>query len=83
MFHVEWTHVKMKDQAVTSELDKFIQKELCSDAGKGVELQCTREYWAESDDPWATQLFRLTAEERKICHVRILSLSVTWERLEC
>ena len=27
-FHVEWTHVKMKDQALTSELDKFIQKEM-------------------------------------------------------
>ena len=60
-FHVEWTHVKMKDQVVTSELDKFIQKEMCITAGKGVELQCAREYWAESDNPRATQLFKLTA----------------------
>ena len=64
-FHVEWTHVKMKDQALTSDLDKFIQKQMCIDAGKGVELQCAREYWAESDDPRATQLFQLTEEERE------------------
>ena len=34
MFHVEWTHVKMNDEAVTSELDKFIQKKICIDAAR-------------------------------------------------
>ena len=58
---MEWTHVNMKNQAVTSELDKFIQKEMCIDTGKGVE----RDHWAESDDPRATQLFKLTEEERE------------------
>ena len=43
-FHVDWTHVKMKDQALTSDLDEFIQKQMCIDAGKGVELQCAQEY---------------------------------------
>ena len=38
---------------------------MCIEAGKGVELQCAREYWCESDDPRATELFKLTEAERE------------------
>ena len=64
-YHVEWTHVKMERQKLTSKLDKFMQREMCIEAGKGVELQCAREYWSESDDPRATKLFKPTEEERE------------------
>ena len=55
----------MQKQQPTTALDKHIVRQMCVDAGAGVELQCTREYWSESEDPRATQLLKLTEQERE------------------
>ena len=64
-FHVEWTHVQMKDQQPTSSFDKHILNLMCKNAAKGVYLQCASEYWDENSNPRATQLHKLTHDERK------------------
>ena len=62
-FHVEWSHTNMKKQTPTTALDTHLFKQMCVDAGAGVEMQCAREYWCESDNPRATQLFKVSEEE--------------------
>ena len=64
-FHVPWTHVNMQKQKPTTALDHLLLKNMCSEAAKGLFLQCTGEYWLESENPRATQLHRLTEEERR------------------
>ena len=64
-YHVKWTHVSMENQQPTTAFDKYTIKKMCIDAGAGVEMQCAREYWSESDNPRATQLFKLTEEDRE------------------
>ena len=65
-YHVKWTHVIMQKQQPTNALDKYIVRQMCVDAGAGVEMQCAREYWSESEDPQATQLFKLTEERENL-----------------
>ena len=55
----------MKKQKPSSPLDAYMQKQMCINAGAGVELHCARENWSESIYPRATQLFKLTEEERE------------------
>ena len=64
-YHVNWTHICMRKQQPNTPLYIYLLKQMCIDAGAGVELQCAREYWSESDDPRATQLFKLTENERE------------------
>ena len=55
----------MKKQKPSSPLDAYMQKQMCINAGAGVEFHCASEYWSESIYPRATQLFKLTEEERR------------------
>ena len=66
-YHVPWTHVDMDKQKPETELDKFILDEMCVKAAKGVELQCSREYWDDIDEDKlrATSIKNLSSEERK------------------
>ena len=66
-YHVPWTHVNMNKQKPESDLDKFILDEMCLKAAKGIELQCSREYWADTNDvkERATSLKNLTVEQRR------------------
>ena len=65
-FHVEWPRTNKKKQTPTTALDAHLLKHVCVDAGAGVEMQCTREYWCESDNPRATQLFNFKLSEEKL-----------------
>ena len=65
-YHVEWTHVKMKDNVPQSDLDHYILGEMCKQAAVRVELQCKREYWSDdSDNLRATAVNVLTSDQRK------------------
>lgn len=65
-YQVPWTHVNMVNNASSSDLDKHILARMCIDAAKGVKMQCEREYWLEgTEGVRATQVHKLTAEERK------------------
>jgi len=64
-FHVPWTHVNMSLQEPTSPFDHHLLKMMCEHAAKGVEMQCAKEYWEDSDAPRATQLHKLKDDERK------------------
>ena len=44
LYHVEWTHVSMKENGPRSELENFLLEQMCLQAAVGVELQCKREY---------------------------------------
>ena len=55
----------MLNQKPTSDLDNHLLKCMCIEAAKGVELQCVREYWAETENPRTTQLHKLTPSERE------------------
>ena len=37
-YHVEWTHVNMKDNGPQSDLDHYLLGEMCIQAARGVEL---------------------------------------------
>ena len=66
-YHVPWKHVDMDKQKPDTELDKFILDEMCVNAAKGIELQCSREYWddIEEDKQRATSIKNLSTEERR------------------
>ena len=64
-YHVEWTHVNMSKQAPSSPLDHHLLKQMCIDAKAGIKMQCSREYWLESENPRASQIFKLSKEERE------------------
>ena len=49
-YQVPWTHVKVVNNAPSSDLDKHILAMMCIDAAKGVKLQSEREYWLEGSD---------------------------------
>ena len=56
----------MEKQKPSSELDNCLIDMMCKSAAAGLELQCSREYWSESEgDQRATALHNLSAEERK------------------
>ena len=46
-----WTHVCMKKQKPSSPLDAYMQKQMCINAGAGVEFHCVSSYWSESIYP--------------------------------
>ena len=48
--YVPWTHVAMDKQKLVSELDHYLMKMMCQAAAEGLELQCSREYWSETDE---------------------------------
>ena len=65
-YRVKWTHVQMNKQELESDLEQLIIKEMCTSAAEGLELQCSKEYWASGDQRLrATQLHKLTEDERK------------------
>ena len=67
-YHVPWTHVDMEKQKPTTELDKFILDDMCTNAAKGVKLQCSREYWdthLNEDGQRASSIQNLNIGERK------------------
>ena len=64
-YKVEWTHVKMNQNVPTTDLDHYFLSQMCLAAAKGVKLQCSREYWEESDENVrATQIHKLSETER-------------------
>ena len=67
-YHVPWTHVDMEKQKPSTEHDKFILDDMCTNAAKEVKLQCSREYWdthLNEDGQRATSIQNLNIEERK------------------
>ena len=64
-FKVPWTHVNMSQQTPTSPLDYHLLNSMCIAAAEGIRVQCAREYWAEDENPQATQLHKLSYQERK------------------
>ena len=65
---VNWTHVKVTSSTdPLTELEEHILKQMCFKSAKGVKLQCSREYWDNTDNaaPGATQLHLLENNERK------------------
>ena len=64
-YHVPWTHIDMGKLAPESPLDHYLLKEMCKNAAEGVLLQCGREYWVDDEAPRATQIHKLTEEERE------------------
>lgn len=64
-YRVEWKHVDTKKLEPTSDLDILLTQKMLKDAASGVQLQCAREYWEGTDKPRATQIFKLTSEERE------------------
>ena len=60
-FHVEWSHTNMKKQTPTTALDAHLFKQMCVDAGAGVEMQCARNIGVNLiTQELATQLFKLS-----------------------
>ena len=49
-FIVPWTHVAMKNQVLTTELEHYLIKRMCSSAASGLEMQRAQEYWADDVD---------------------------------
>lgn len=62
---VKWTHVNISKMVPETDLDHLIIGEMCLQAAKGIELQCKREYWGDDTVRRATELHKLTPEERK------------------
>ena len=54
----------MEKQKPSSKLDNCLI-DMCKSAAAGLELQCSRGYWSESEDQRATALHKISAEERK------------------
>ena len=72
--------LKWKRIPPTTDLDHYIMSEMCLQAATGIELQCNREYWSDTNsEKRATAIHKLTAEERKnipnndLCCERYLS----------
>ena len=65
-YHVEWTHVAMKDMAPSSALDHHLLEKMAHASAAGVKMQCGREYFPDNElKPRATQLYKMSEEERK------------------
>jgi hypothetical protein len=63
-FTVSWTHIQTEKSTPTSSLDHLILNRICEEAAAGVERQCAREYWSDTENPRATQLHKLSEQER-------------------
>ena len=75
-YNVEWTHVDTDKLKPETPLDTLLLEKMCEEAAKGVHMQCAREYWEECEEPRATQLHKLTEDERK----RISTNNLSCER---
>ena len=64
-YHVPWTHIKTEILEPSSDLDKLLLKKMCKGAAEGIHMQCASEYWEDTDKPRATQLHKLSQDERK------------------
>lgn len=65
-YHIEWTHVHMKNHIPETDFEKYMLKELCHVAAEGIKLQCAREYWGDSQmHKRATEIFNLSDSEIK------------------
>ena len=63
-FNVERTQYQVRE--LTSDLEKLIVKKFCAHAAEVIKLQCGREYFPDDNaPPRATQLFKLSEEERE------------------
>ena len=64
-FHVPWKNVAMHQQKLESDLENYLIRDMCSSAAKGLELQCSREYWDDQgENQRATAIHMLTPEEQ-------------------
>ena len=64
-YHVPWTHIATEKLKPTSPLDLLLLEKMCHQAAKGVHMQCSGEYWEEREKPRATQLYKLSSDQRK------------------
>ena len=63
-YSISWTHIKVTSSTTPfSELDSFILNRMCVKSAKGIQLQCSREYWDDADNNRATKLHKLDSEE--------------------
>ena len=64
-YKVPWTHIKTEILQPDTALDRLLLQRMCLEAAKGIHMQCAGEYWEDSENPRATQLHKLSFEERK------------------
>ena len=77
-YHVDWTHVNMKNHIPTTDLDNHLMKQMCLDAAAGVFLQCNREYWTSSattTEKRATALHELFLKRERIYQLTTSAVS--------
>ena len=65
-YNVPWTHVKTEILEPSSPLDHLILNKMCNEAAAGLHTQCAGEYWEDSEKPRATQLHKLSHDERRL-----------------
>ena len=61
------SHVNIDESTYLTlhELEKYLLDQMCRKCAEGIKLQCSREYWDDDENPRATQLYKLTEEQRK------------------
>ena len=65
-YKVQWIYVNIEKQNLDSEIEQFLIGVMCLSAADGLELQCSRECWAEIEDGQrAPQIHKLTKEQRE------------------
>ena len=64
-YHVSWTHIKTEILEPSSAFDRLLLQKMCHAAAEGIHLQYAGEYWEDTEKPRATQLHKLSHEERK------------------
>ena len=64
-YQVPWTHIKTEILEPSSSFDRLLLQKMCHAAAEGIRMQCAGEYWEHTENPRATQLRKLSQEERK------------------
>ena len=72
-YHDSWTHIKTEILEPTTAFDHLVLYKMCKAAADGIYMQCAGEYWVDVENPCATQLHKLTYDERKNLHTENLT----------
>lgn len=65
--HVPWKHMGIGEQKPETDLNRFIFKKMCTNAAKGIELQCSREYGGAASIKDITTDQRINLPENILC----------------
>ena len=64
-YHVKWTHVQTETQQPNTDFDHHLLKRMWLNAAEGVKMQCAREYCSDGQEAHATELYKMTNDERR------------------